>query len=352
MSIGPRSTNSADLGFSWELPAPAQLRRLFEIYFRDFECYLPYLDQTDTERRVFHMLGQLDYGEHNQRLYIESRHYPLAALICNILAMAESLDPKSVALESRPGWSMYLQGCKLIERCSSEDEFDFDLIRYYAIGSGYLMHAERLRAATHAISRAIQLAAKVRLNDQDAWLSCSTEEKRGRKKLWWTIYFMDRRIGQKNGTAYLIRDTEYSVDDFSAETTGHGASAAAIEWNATTSRAMSPPGPDSSDYLQTLIKLGKLWGQIWDQFFAVTAPSRGNWQEIMAMDERIVALQQGLPPHLRWDASAPSLQEEQNEPQMRRRLTTLTVTTSTTPSFDFNQLSLMRLDCRESTHYA
>jgi hypothetical protein len=118
----------------------------------------------------------------------------------------------------------------------------------------------------------------------------TSPEKTSRQTLWWTIYFLDRRISQRNGTPYLIRETEVAVEEF-------------------------VPKNDSLGDI-------KLWGQIWDTFFAAAARKRGDWEEIEITDTRILFIRKQLPSHLTWntDMVGTYMAMGEGEPQIRRRL--------------------------------
>jgi hypothetical protein len=52
------------------------------------------------------------------------------------------------------------------------------------MAAGYLIMSSYLSAATQAILKAYQLASKLKINDQKAWIGCSREEGCDRQKLW------------------------------------------------------------------------------------------------------------------------------------------------------------------------
>jgi hypothetical protein len=295
--------------FPLELPRTSTLRHLLDVYFRDMDSFFPYLDQKDTENRISQALKTLEYSEHNHIIDVDVQHYSLIALLCNMLVMGECLDPDERHSEdSRPGWAMFVRGRKLIQHCSSLRTIDLDLVRYHTLSAAYLMHSELLQSAPQAISTAIQLAMVLGLNDQTTWGDCTPEELESRKRLWWTIYYLDRKIGQRSGRAYLIRDNEVALQEFGEQG----------KQNA----SLSPDLPWTNDYLQALINLGKLWGQIWDTFFAALAPRRGDWREIDIADTRILLVRRQLPSGLTWNTEMLTIYtaDGETEPQIRRRL--------------------------------
>ncbi|KAK3117447.1 hypothetical protein LTR53_001212 [Teratosphaeriaceae sp. CCFEE 6253] len=74
--------------------------------------------------------------------------------------------------------------------------------------------------------------------------------------------------------------------------------------------------------MQSLINLARLWGNVWDTFFAVGATKTGGWMEIEIMDARILNTRRQLPDSLVWDSNefADYAMNGENELHIRRRL--------------------------------
>ena len=254
-----------------ELPHPPRLRYLLDVYFREMDSFFPLLDQKTTEARLFRALQTLGYSNTNLIIDVDTAHYPIVALLCSLLVLGECQDPEIKGCDdSRPGWTMYHRGRKLIQHCGSSRTVDMDLIRYHTLNALYMLDSELLQSASCAISTAVQLAMVARLNDQGLWGDCTPEERQARQRLWWTIYFLDRRIAQRNGTPYIIRNNEIAVDEFQVPRLTEDA--------AQTKDSLAKSY--SENYLQSLIDFGRLWGQIWDNFYAASASKGGDWKEI------------------------------------------------------------------------
>ncbi|KAH8805094.1 hypothetical protein F5884DRAFT_798384 [Xylogone sp. PMI_703] len=306
-----------------DLPKPTQLHHLLDVCFRDYSCYFPYMNEHTSRRNIFTSLEALGYGESRCTLFVGDKHSSSLALLCTMLAIAEIFDPPRTSKQHfRPGWWIYLQGIQIIHHFGAT-HMSLDLVLYHTTAASYLILAEYLSGATQAITKAYQLASKLKLNEQRTWISCSREEQLDRKRLWWIIYFIDRRISQKNGTAYIIRDNEMAVDDFVEKPLSH-------IWSESGNTPRTDDGnydlsvddAISYKYLQVLVNLGRIWGQIWDTFFAVKTRNPGDPQEVEIMDTRIVFLQRKVPLELDWDSETVLHNVEQGEPetQTRRRL--------------------------------
>lgn len=289
-----------------ELPRPAKMKALLDVYFRDMDSYFPFLERGDTELRIHQTLAKLGYAEDQSTIDVDFRSHSTVALLCNMLAVAQCFSmPETRSDDLRPGWSIFVRGCKLIQYCSSPKYVDLDLIRYHALGAEYLMQSELLHAASQAISNAIQVSMFDRLNIESVWDNVTEKDVHRRKMLWWIIYFLDRKIAQRMGGPYIIRDTEVAVSEF------YDLPSMPFETTLT------------CNYMQALVNLAKLWSQAWDSFFAATAPKPCDWKEIEVMDTRIMVARKELPPELTWETDLLGrvyLAQGEQEPQIRRRL--------------------------------
>ncbi|TVY18039.1 hypothetical protein LARI1_G001625 [Lachnellula arida] len=309
----PHPTLSNGRIFTIELPKPSRLRHLVTVYFGEMGSFFPVLDQDDTHKRIFQALDALDYSEYETIIDVDAQNHAIIALLCNMLAIGESMDSNAGDKEdSRPGWPTYVRGRKLLQQCSSSNQIDLDLIRYHTLGALYMLNGDLLQSASQAISIAVQMSMFARLNDQRSWGKCTTLEKEFRQTLWWTIYYLDRRITQRLGTPYLIRDAEVAVEDFEIQ-----GNSTAVEFN------QDPTTVPVTIYYQVLINFSRLWGRIWDTFFAATARKSGNPEEIEITDTRILYLRKTLSQHLTWDSDRVStyVSKGEREPQIRQRLT-------------------------------
>lgn len=256
--------------FPLELPHPSRLQYLLGVYFCEMDSFFPVLNRKSTEARIFSALQALGYSDCNLIVDVDTPHYPVIALLCSILVLGECQDPEIKSCDSRLGWTMYHRGRKLIQHCGSSRIVDLDIIRYHTLSALYMLDSELLQSASHAISTAVQLAMAARLNDQGLWGELTPEERQSRQRLWWTIYALDRRIAQRSGVPYIIRDSEIAVDEFEVlrDTKNSPQTKEALTESYT------------ENYLQSLVDFSKLWGQIWDNFYAASANKGGDWKEI------------------------------------------------------------------------
>lgn len=143
------------------------------------------------------------------------------------------------------------------------------------------------------------------LNDQSRWSHESTNIG-FRRSLWWNLYFLDKRVTQKGGIAYFIRESEVAVDDFSKHDDGPHREVDA----------------EHQDFIQTEILYSRLWTRTWDTFFAPKAPNANNWEEILIMDARVMIAERQSAPRMRWnpDQVEELVRNGEDEWRIRRRL--------------------------------
>lgn len=261
-----------DRAFTLELPHPARLQHLLGIYFTEMDSYFPFIERRETEKRIQDTLHGLGYSESNTAIEVDKTVHPIMALLCNLLVLGECHEPLVGPLgNNRPGLTMFNRGRKLLQRCTSARTVDMDLIRYHTLSALYMLDSEMLQSASHAVSAAVQSAMVMRLNDQSVWRNCSAAERLARQRLWWTIYYLDRRISQRNGTPYLVRELDIAVDEF------------AVKMGPSSRGSLQDVGQASQDvgnHYQSLIDFGRLWGFIWDSFYSVSAPKTVEWRDI------------------------------------------------------------------------
>lgn len=276
-----------------EFPDPSTLKRRLDIYFHDFDCYFPFVDRQHTEPLISKVIRRLGYSTYNRHLLVTNEDLSTIALACVMLALAESLDEDDTpsSTDPRPGWAMYLNGRRASQRLFYSNAVDLDVVRAQCLIALYLYHCQFLNPASQAISVGFQLAVSIKLHDQKAWPAQEPSETVPRQQLWWTLYFVDRRIAQRGGLTYHIRDIDFDVKDFSTKDDQHNVFEA----------PRIPIFPSIvQDYMQALISLGRLWGKIWDTFFAIGAPRKGDWMEVEIMDTQILNAKRQLSPELTW----------------------------------------------------
>lgn len=321
LSTNPGSNKLKDnVEALFEFPEPSRLQYLLDVYFRDMAAYFPFLDRQQTEKSIHNVIYRLGYGVYNRILVVTADDLSVIALACIMMAMAECVDSGEGVCDgdARPGGTNYLQSCRAMQCFINSETPDLNIVRAQCLIVIYLMHCESLRPASEAMSVTWRSATSICLNNKNVWPKGDLLETLQRQKLWWTVYFLDQQVSRRSGVAYHIRDTEFDVEDFlTNQNLTEGCSTQENEWDSSTTRS----------YLQALINLARLWGQVWDTFFAVGATKKGDWMEVEIMDARILNTRRQLPRVLTWDLEnlANYTLSGEDEPHIRRRLHLFTV---------------------------
>lgn len=262
-----------------KLPEPQIFWELVNVFFQEFESYFPCLNQSVIYERLSTVLSVHGYAEGTCHILIGSDYCKIIAIALNMLAYAESLTHPIESSKPRPISRNYLQGIKLMQHFNKLHDGDLETVVYHTTASAFLLETSMHHMALQGITQAFQIALTIGLNNQDLW-PMDDSELVYRQELWWTLYFLDKRITQKCGITYFLRENESAVSDFS--------------------KRKKHLGSRKYEVLQSLISFSRLWARIWDGFFSPQAPMADNWEESQMMDTRIVLSYRQIPSNLHW----------------------------------------------------
>ncbi|KIX04603.1 uncharacterized protein Z518_05473 [Rhinocladiella mackenziei CBS 650.93] len=309
------------------LPTLPWLKRLINLYFEQLNYFFPCVDEVEFRKSLSQIEKDQARGEGNLCLLVKPSMRTFLMLMCMVLAVASYLDPGSHQdkVSTSPGWKYLLmaEDISIRDYCSRSVNIDLDLVRYHTVKAIYLIHIERLTAAYRAIGVAIQLAFSIGLNDECTWRDCSGVEKRARRLLWWTIFYVDRRVAQKCWKPYTIRETEIMVGDVEDTEFALFNDILDMEMYSEMERRKL-----INRYVQTEIIWARLWTLVWDSLFAVRVAKGDNAiEEIEVLDARILHAQRQTHESLRWDTSLlPNyVAAGETEAQIRSRLVSYVV---------------------------
>ena len=174
-----------------------------------------------------------------------------------------------------PGWSWYLAADGIIGKLKVSGSVDVSLIQFLIYESFYLMHADKPNAAYTTIGLACRRCFQMGYHQQGP-----TEDfvEHMKQRIFWTTYYVDRRISLSCGRPYGIRDTDISVSlpeflDDSQLSPG---------------TPLPAPNPTASSipYLCSTIAFAKFAGEIWDQVFAART-TQDQAEIIVMLDAKI-----------------------------------------------------------------
>lgn len=93
-----------------ELPRPARLKTLLNVYFRDVDSYFPFIERERTEAHILQALTRIGYAEHQHIVDVDFHSHSTIALLCNMNAVAECFCASSDRRteDARPGWTIFV----------------------------------------------------------------------------------------------------------------------------------------------------------------------------------------------------------------------------------------------------
>ncbi|KAL2815744.1 hypothetical protein BJX63DRAFT_389525 [Aspergillus granulosus] len=299
-----------------QLPEPNTLWARVTVFLAEFGCYFPCLHGDRICRQVSSALTLLGYDEDHTEVFVGDLQCQIVAILFNMLAYAEAVTQSSSTVDNlnpHLGAERYYQGVKLMEYFGKVHGNDLQTTVYHTTATAYLIEMGMLQMAFQSVSRAFQTALCIGLNDQDRWpVNSKDEDIACRQSLWWTIFFLDKRVAQKIGIAYCVRQTECAVREFLV---GHG-----------------NLGPQTHhEFLQSMILFSQLWAQIWDSFYsprATTVEQKKEdeedyaWEQMKLTDTKIILAYRRIPSRLRWRSQNVSeyVGNGDTEREIRRRL--------------------------------
>ena len=271
------------------------------VFFREFNCYFPCLHHQNAQRVLSESLRQLGYFDSVRDISVPVTHYKTVAILFNIIAFAEPFSTLTWD-RPRPGREAYVQGRKVMQHFEGCTRDDLNDVIYHVLSAAYLFQGESLHRALLHLAQGYQAAMNIRLNDQRHWEN-QPPGMAYHQSLWWTLHFLDKRVTQRCGMAYLIRESEVAV----TEPAANGATGVSDA---------------HANFLQSTVEHSKLWTVIWDNFFAAKALREVPWCDRQVMDAKIVQSQEETPPDLEWriDLVEHLIRQGEPEVQIRRRL--------------------------------
>ncbi|PSN75475.1 hypothetical protein BS50DRAFT_671616 [Corynespora cassiicola Philippines] len=278
--VGPRS-----LAF----PSPVDYAKYIDFYFADINPTHPCINEADFRARSERVLGARS---------IHPTDVCFLALNYIVFAVSDILvDATPPGVNSRPpGWQWFQLADELVGKRQLSGRSDLSLIQFLIWEAFYFSAADRPNAAYNVIGTACRLCFQFGLHLQSSWINCTPFQVHMRQRIFWTLFFTDRRISLSCGRPYGIRDVDIHVDQpsfiYDRVGTQHHAPAQLV----LTSQDLVPdqtlPEQDvfrsANTFLACMIFWARLVGDIWDRVFAVSATKKGLENDVpVVLDARI-----------------------------------------------------------------
>ena len=301
------------------LPTSSELHFLVDLYFEYMHYFFPCIDEGQFRAQLALTCSGCTSQSRplHENTKIMSATFLMVLYV--VLAIGTCLDPKSQKSPSNTvARRRYLEIAFEISRSkhgSGGADADIELLRYQTALAVCLIHIERPTSAYRALSDAVQQAFVCGLNDESLWSCGTTEETHSRRQLWWTIFYLDRRIAQKCWKPYLIRETEVCVDECLGMSGARIASPVDVDM---------PPQVDHIAlvdlYLRSNTHWARLWATVWDTLFSAKAVRVGaTLEDLEVLEARIVHAQRQVPPCLKWGTEFAETYATAAEPEVHVR---------------------------------
>jgi hypothetical protein len=286
-----------------QLPDSSTLWSRVEAFLQEFGCFWPFLRGENVRDKLSFAISSTARGSHPNQIIVTATNCKMIAILFNMLAYADLMDEVFANADFAPGSQPYCQGLSLMESFGMLHDNDLETMIYHTIAASFFLAAEKLHTALQSASQAFHIARCLELNNQKRCPENTEDEIACRQSLWWTLYFLDKRITQKIGISYSVRENECGVREFGDDETGEGLR-------------------DHHEMLQSMVNYSHLWAYIWDSFFSPRASVKQiDFDEVELTDTKIMLAYRRLPDSLLWDSrKALEYMKGDDETQIRRRL--------------------------------
>lgn len=319
----PSTVANSGVGYVVSKLFPDQkLGLLLKHCFDELEAYYPCIDRISFyERLSAFFIESCSCREGITWIPMRAEELSFAALICGMLRLGtywggaaerhETIEGDKPYLES--SWSWHLEGRKILDRIPWwREEPNLDILRFYTLEVLYMSMLEKRGNSTNAMAIAVDLAFALSLNNEASWTVHNAWEKEQMRLLWWTIYYLDRRVALRERRSMLINDTDFIVGELDLESKEkylNQATSAALRNMQTSNCALSINWPQPSKltddwyrYYIFQLRWSKVVTRIWDEFLSLRAVKQIIPEKISEADALIMKLQEELPPSLVWDS--------------------------------------------------
>ncbi|KAF2117417.1 fungal-specific transcription factor domain-containing protein [Lophiotrema nucula] len=246
------------------LPTPTEHRKYLDAFFTEINPYQPCIDEAGFRTRCEHILATGSVAPNELSLLA------LNYLIFACVDITWGSTPPGVPYQA-PGWRWYKLGDELMGGRRPCSGADLDLMQYLIYETYFLMHADEPNAAYNVIGTACRLSFQLGLQRRS-----TAADNHMRQRIFWTIYYLDRRISLSCGRPYGIRDSDIDVDPLS--------------WICEKDLNPNLPDadPDESRSADGLLAILAGWakhcGIAWDQIFAPSSAERRTIPDMIVID--------------------------------------------------------------------
>ncbi|KIW12258.1 hypothetical protein PV08_09534 [Exophiala spinifera] len=239
-------------------PSTSDYQNYIDFFFEDINPCHSCVNESDFKQKN-HNLARGAFARSDDICFLALNYIIFAC--ADIL---RNVDPvHELTSAPCPGWKWFLASDALLRKRKLSGKADLCLIQFLIYEAFYLVHADRSSAAYSAIGIACRLCFQMGLHDEPRWgKDHNPYTAHMRQRVFWTVYFVDRRISLSCGRPYGMRDSDIRVDK----------PAWLCDKMLNPSSPLPEPDPEMSAimYLVCMISFGNLAGVVWDTMFSAS----------------------------------------------------------------------------------
>jgi hypothetical protein len=283
MEAAERETNFQDT---------TRMEPLIARFFEQINPYYPSVNENEFKAQI----SEIAVPTTEPRSLSKPDRFQVVALANLILAEVRLLSDDWNETEGVPGWANFWRAERILRRLVWQGNGNRLTVQCLIIKARYLMNLEHGSAAHESIGRAVRLCFQLGFHDISSWASCSPFETTMRKRIFWTVFYLERSLALNCGYPYIIREADIKAP----------LPAAYEDHQLFPDRPLPDQTNEPRSYAPNLIasvKWSRLTAEIWDTMFAANHPPIDP-EFVASMDARIVYTVNHLPNFFRTPASA------------------------------------------------
>ncbi|KZO90878.1 hypothetical protein CALVIDRAFT_371841 [Calocera viscosa TUFC12733] len=194
-------------------PNPVEYTQYIDFFFNDVNACHPCVNENDFRLRSQPLVHRRGF-EHVDLEFL-ALNYIIFALIDALLDGTPVVAPNTGS-EKMPGWNWFAAAERLIGRRKTRGRASLTLIQILIFESLYHIHIDRQSDAYAVSGIACRLSIKLGLHQRHR--GTPHEPLDGytahmRQRIFWTLYFLERRTAINCGWPYQLRDSDIDIDE-------------------------------------------------------------------------------------------------------------------------------------------
>ncbi|KAF5611543.1 acu-15-like transcriptional activator [Fusarium sp. NRRL 25303] len=277
------TTNNESNGHTL-LPAPVETRELVEVYFSTIHIAYPFIPQSPFMANLAREGGIPNNATDLAILYV----------ICAIGSYYTSFPGRDAVSQTRH--ECYFQRAMALTAATS-GHHSIQQVTLLLVQCFYLLAVSKTDSCWTTLGQAVRIAQSIGLHVESLNpKSRNATELERRRRIWYSIYVLDRLLSLQLGRPPAIHDQDCSVAPPSRRADNE------IDW---TSDTMEPPeeSPSAGDYFIAVIDFSQIVGCVLRDIYGPvhSRPTPEMILNTQKLDRRLVEWKLGLPRKLRFD---------------------------------------------------